>query len=125
MKQALTILAATVAIIIAAPASAAEAKADGKALFTQYKCNSCHSVTSQGIAVVEEEGEEAEGDEEATKPSDLSDVGSKHDAAWLKDWLMKKVDLDGKKHRKKVEFKGSDLNTLTTWLATLKEAPKK
>lgn len=121
MKQALTFLTAILALAWASSAAAA----DGKALYTQYKCNSCHAVSAQGIAVVEEEGEEAEEGEEVERPSDLSDIGTKREASWLKDWLLKKVDIDGKKHRKKYEFKGSDLDTLTKWLATLKDAPKK
>jgi cytochrome c5 len=126
MKQALAILAVVAALAVAAPAAAAAAKADGKTLFTQYKCNSCHAISAQGIAVIEEKGEEAEEeDDAATKPKDLSDVGTHHELAWFKDWLMKKVELDGKKHRKKFEFKGGELDTLTAWLATLKDAPKK
>lgn len=123
MKKALTTLSALAALALALPAAAAEAKADGKTLYTQYKCNSCHAVASQGIAVVAEEGEEVDEDEDVEEPSDLSDVGTRFEASWLKDWLLKKVELDGVKHRKKVEFKGSDLDTLTKWLATLKDAP--
>ena len=124
MKRMLTYMAMGAALTLGS-AGAARA-ADGKAVFTQLKCNSCHAISSQGIKVVEEEGEEAEeeGDDAASKPKDLSDVGTHRTAAWIKDWLMKKVDLDGKKHRKKFEGKPADLEALATWLATLKEAKK-
>lgn len=105
----------------AAPSAAAETK-DGKATFTELKCNNCHAVSTQGIAVVEEEG--AEEDEES-EPSDLSGIGAKHDAKWVKDWLNKKVEKDGKTHRKKFAGTPAQLNALADWLAGLKEPAKK
>ena len=125
MKRMLTYVAMAGALTLGS-ASAARA-ADGKAVFTQLKCNSCHAIASQGIKVVEEEDAEAEAEDEGEdvqKPSDLSDVGSKRTAAWIKDWLTKKVDVDGKKHRKKFDGKPAELEALATWLASLKE-PKK
>jgi hypothetical protein len=124
MKRMITYMAVAGALTLGS-ASAAGA-ADGKAVFTQLKCNSCHAIASQGIKVVEEEAEaepEEEG-EDVQKPSDLSDVGSKRTAAWIKDWLTKKVDLEGKKHRKKFDGKPAELEALATWLASLKEATK-
>lgn len=86
----------------------------GKSLFTQNKCNTCHSITSQGIA--------KGGGEDAKKDSpDLSKVGTKHNADWISKFLLKKETLNDKKHLKK--FKGTDeeLETLSNWLATLKK----
>jgi len=122
------ILLALVAMLLLAcgHASAAEAKADPKTLFTTLKCNSCHAISAQGVAVVEDEAEsEEEEDEDSAKPRDLSDAGVKRDAKWLKDWLLKKVDVQGKKHRKKFEGTPAQLDALATWLAGLKDAPKK
>ena len=122
------LLLPTLALLLVAPATLAAGPAkDGKSLFTSFKCNLCHSVESQGIAVVEEEGEEAEAedDEGARKPPDLSNVGSERDAKWLKDWLMKKVEVEGRTHRKKLTAEPSELNVLTAWMATLKTPPKK
>lgn len=112
-------------ILLAAPAHAGEAK-DPKALFVSLKCNGCHAVAKQAIAVVEEEGEEAEddSDEAAPEPPDLSGVGLEHEASWIKDWLLKKVDVDGKKHRKKFEGKPGELDVLANWLASLKDPIK-
>jgi hypothetical protein len=109
-----------------APAAAGDAKADPKTLFTQLKCNTCHAIASQAVAVVEEEEEAVEEDEEEAEPPDLSGVGLEHQQSWLKDWLLKKVEKDdGKKHRKKFEGKPGELDVLTAWLATLKDAPPK
>lgn len=115
----LTALAAlsAVAVLGVAPADAAEK--DGKALFTQLKCNSCHVVTSLGIEQIKDPEEEA--DEDAPKPKDLSDVGSTRDAKWLKGWLEKKIEVEGKTHRKKFPGEPSDLATIVDWLATLKK----
>ena len=126
MKLSITLLAAGTLgwAALATPAGAAAEK-DPKALFIQNKCNSCHAIKSQGVTVVEEEGAEAEPeDEDAPKPPDLSDIGSKHAAAWIKDWVLKKVDVEGKKHRKKFEGKPAELDAIATWLASLK-APAK
>ena len=105
---------AAVGLLGASPASAA----DGKELFTQHKCNMCHTVDSQGIAQSKEEGEDAD----ESKPVDLSNVGSERDVKWLKDWLNKKAQIDGKTHRKTFKGAPADLDTLATWLATLKKA---
>ena len=85
----------------------------GKSIFTQSKCASCHSITKQGIQKVA--GEESKKD-----APDLSAVGTKHNADWITKFLLKKETLNDKKHLKK--FKGSDdeLETLSTWLASLK-----
>ena len=116
MKRMLTTVTIASALTLSAGAAGA---ADGKAVFTELKCNSCHSVDSQGIKAVEEEPEEGE---EPVKPTDLSDAGGKHDAKWIKDWLMKKVDVDGKKHRKKFAGTPAQLDAVATWLASLKAA---
>jgi hypothetical protein len=103
--------------------SAAE---DGKDLFIKHKCNECHSIKTAAIEVKpsddagEEDpfGGEEEGEED--EAPDLSSVGKEQDAAWIADYLKKKVKLDGKKHRKR--FKGSDaeLKTISTFLAGMK-----
>lgn len=111
--------------LLAAPAQAGEAKADAKALFTTMKCNSCHSISAQGVKVLETEGEEAEEPGEAKKVPDLSGVGLERNAAWIKDFLNKKADIEGRKHRKKFEGTPADLDALANWLATQKTAPAK
>lgn len=96
----------------------------GQEVFLQYKCNSCHSVEAQKIAVKKSEDEEDEADEDETEPPDLSGVGLEHDAAWMTGYLSKKEKLNDKLHRKKFRGKAPELKDLTAWLSTLKTAPK-
>ncbi|MCS7313403.1 MAG: hypothetical protein NZ742_10925, partial [Acidobacteria bacterium] len=82
-------------------------------------CTMCHSIKAEGIEAKQAPGG-AEG-EGSVKIVDLSDVGSKVESVqWIQDWLLRKVDKDGKKHR--VPFKGTeaDLKTLAQWLFSLK-----
>ena len=85
---------------------------DGKKIFVENKCSSCHSIESVGIKKKTKDNESTE-----LKPPDLSSVGSERKADWITKYLQKK--LDGEKHPKK--FKGSDeeLTTLAKWLETL------
>jgi cytochrome c2 len=96
-----------------APSRADEAAA-GKELFVGSKCNTCHSVQSQGI--------EAKTTSEKMKGPDLSDVGDKHDAKWIDGWLQHVEKKDGKAH--KGTFKGTDEERakLIAWLVTLKKS---
>jgi cytochrome c len=88
---------------------------DGKALFTSAKCNSCHSVSAQGI---EAKKSAEEGEDEVP---DLSKFGAKGvDSAKLKAFLLKEDKLDGKKHKKKFKGEDADLDKLVQWLGTLK-----
>lgn len=97
----------------------------GKAVFLQYKCNSCHGVAAEKIAVKKsEDDEEEEGEKDDTEPPDLSGVGLEHDADWLGKYLTKKEKLNDKLHRKKFRGKAPELKDLTAWLTTLKTEPK-
>ncbi|GBC83855.1 hypothetical protein HRbin11_00273 [bacterium HR11] len=109
--------AALLVVGLVGVATAQEKAASGKELFTKYKCTMCHSIKAEGI----EAKRAAEGGEAEAKVTDLSDVGSKVESAqWIQDWLLKKVEKDGKKH--KVLFKGTEaeLKTLAEWLFSLK-----
>lgn len=111
----MTVLAAVAAFSLgAAPASSADA--DGKAIFLQNKCNMCHTIESQGIAQLA-----ADEEDEASKPKDLSNVGATRKADWIKDWVTKKVEVDGKTHRKRFGGQPAELDVLATWLAGLKK----
>ncbi len=84
----------------------------GKDIFLNNKCNTCHSIKSQGI-----ESKVGEG-----KYPDLSNVASnKFENDFIKKFLMKEETLDGKKHA--IKFKGDDaeLSKLVDWLQTLKQ----
>jgi len=83
----------------------------GKDIFVNSKCNSCHAIKSQDID-----------SKMASKYPDLSNFGNeKLEADFVKKFINKEVDLNGKKHA--VKFKGSDeeLTTLVDWLLALKK----
>src|SRR5262249_53887447 len=107
----------------AQPAAPKGAK-DGKSIFLENRCNSCHTIQAQAITRKKVEGEDEDKEKDKKKPPDLSSVGLERKAPWMQKFLMKQETIDGEHHRKK--FKGSeqDLQTLTAWLETLK-APKK
>ena len=98
------------AIVLFAGASAGSTS-DGKSIFVSNKCNSCHSIQSQGISKVAGETVNA-----STQPPDLSGVGLKHNAAWITKYLKKQETLDGEKHLKKFKGSDEDLGTLAAWL---------
>lgn len=108
------ILASTVfaLLVVAGPRNAG---ADGKAVFTEKKCNTCHSVKNAGIEKAKKK-----------KGPDLSGVGIEHDAAWIAKWVNKEVEktsvYSDKKVKHKKKFKGSDaeLKEVTTFLAAQK-----
>jgi hypothetical protein len=85
-----------------------EMEPDGKQIFLDNKCNSCHTVTSMGIT------------SKKTDTFDLSNAGSVGDAKLLKSYLLKESKINDKEH--KLKFKGSDeeLDVLVNWLLTQK-----
>jgi mono/diheme cytochrome c family protein len=90
------------------------AAADGKEVFLAQKCNMCHGVSTAGI--------EATTKSEKMKGPDLVGVMQAHDAAWVKDYITKKIDKDAKKHTK--EFKGTpeELDALIAFLEAQKKS---
>lgn len=85
----------------------------GKIIFRENKCQSCHSIEAAGMKKKPNQ-----------KPPDLSAVGSEHEAAFLTAFLKKKETINERKHA--VSFKGSDeeLDTLVKWLVSLKDVKK-
>ncbi len=86
----------------------------GIAIFKANKCSQCHAIESQGIL---RQGKLPAAGKLAT---DLSDVGSKHNADWIVRWLKKHEEINGKKHAIKFSSSDNDLRTLTAWLESLK-----
>jgi len=86
---------------------------DGKRIFTDSKCNNCHTVTSEGIA------------SKKIDAVDLSGAGASGSVQLFKSFLLKEAKINDKDH--KVKFKGSDaeLSTLAGWLTILKTEQKK
>ncbi len=108
------VLAIVLAIaVLSAPGAASPQAAggapDGKAVFLAKKCNLCHSLASAAI--------ERTSKSEKTKGPDLGGVGKRHDAAWMKRWLAKEEQLNGKKHQ--LAFKGTpqEMEALIAWLS--------
>lgn len=92
---------------------------EGKKIFLENKCQSCHSVQTAQIVRKTEDTESTE-----LKPPDLSGVGLEHKAEWLMRYLQKKEKLDGEKHPKRFRGNDEELGTLTKWLETLKTDKK-
>jgi cytochrome c2 len=84
----------------------------GQTVFMGQKCNICHSVSTVGI-------ERTTKSEKMAGP-DLKGVVAEKGADWAKKWIMKEVELNGKKHAK--EYKGTpeELDQLVKWLAAQK-----
>ncbi len=95
--------------------------ADGRKIFVEKNCNSCHAVTSAGIA------KEVSKTGKTKKGPDLSGTGLDYDAATIAEFLQKKkahpsVYGAGKKVKHKKKFKGSDaeLKAVAEFLAVQK-----
>lgn len=102
-------------------ASAQGGKPDGKTIFTDNKCQSCHTITALGV-----ERKKSADDEKTEKdPPDLSGVGIERNSAWMTKYLLKKESIKDEKHLKKFKGSEADLAVLTQWLETLKTKPKK
>jgi mono/diheme cytochrome c family protein len=109
--RATLVFPALLGLVASAPGSAFAA--DGKELFVAGKCVKCHSIESQGVAGKPKAGEE-------DKIKDLSKVGNERTADWIQKFLRKEADIEGKKHKQKYRGSDADLQTLATWLASLK-----
>lgn len=115
---------AIVAIVASSQLGHSESEPTGKDLFAKYRCNSCHTIKTEGIAkkAAADEEKEKEGDR---KPPDLSTVGKERTAVWMTKYLLKLEKIDGETHSKKFRGTEGELKTLSVWLETLKTAPKK
>lgn len=125
-------------------AGAASAADDpGIKVFIEKRCYTCHTVSSRAADVDKQkeaylkaagaEPAEEEGDKDS-KGGDLADVGKKHDAAWLQDFLKSpkaqfKDDADcqrAAKQKDRKKFKGTpeELSALMAFLTGLKGEAK-
>jgi mono/diheme cytochrome c family protein len=109
MKKFTAIVVAVAAMFAFSSLQAAEAKKDGKEIFTAAKCTMCHTVDAAGI-------------KKAPKKTDLT--GVEMPAEKIEKYLNKEADLNGKKHA--VKFNGSkeDLTVLAKWIAAQKAEKK-
>jgi len=81
---------------------------DGKTIFVENKCNSCHSVEAASI-----EGKKKDA-------VDLSKVGDKYNTEFLAKYLVKKEKIDDKDHKTAMKGTDEEVKVLTEWLASLK-----
>jgi len=114
------VLAAGVALAQDKPAAR-----DGKAVFLENKCNTCHTVQSAAIekkkATTAEAKEEKKSDK---KPPDLSGVGLERKPEWIAAYLMKTESIKGEKHERKFRGPEADLKLVSAWLSSLKTKKK-
>jgi mono/diheme cytochrome c family protein len=104
----------------------AAAPKDGKAIFLENKCNTCHTIQAAGIEKRKAAGAEAEEAKEKSKvkPPDLSSVGLERKADWIGKFMMKTEAIKGEKHPRKFRGTEPELKVLASWLEAQK-APKK
>ena len=143
MERSHSSVAAVVVVGLVALVAAVASAADdpGIKVFVEKRCYTCHSVSANPavekakVAFIKDSGAEPEeGGEGETKGGDLSDVGKKHDAAWLQEFLKNpkphfKDDADCQKEAKQKDrkkFKGTpeEFTALTKFLGTLKSEAK-
>lgn len=125
---ALTGVVAVVTGIVFTAAIAEDAKKpalDGKTMFLDQKCESCHSISALKIEKKASAAKEtADAGSKKKEPPDLSNVGSNVKADWLGQYLMKTADKEGTKHMKKFKGNADSLKVMVDWLMTLKTASK-
>lgn len=108
-----------ISLIIFAPvlfsyyASSQENEPIGKKLFIEKKCSTCHAIESQGIVL-----------KKKTKAPDLSTVGSKVTADFIKKYITREEKRDGIAHMSLFKGEPNELDSLANWLESLKEPVK-
>jgi len=117
MKTIMIVMLMLLVCSWAAVVQAQAADEAGKKIFTDNKCNTCHSIDSAGIKSTM--GEKSPAAKKGM--ADLSNVGSSHDAAWMIKYLKKEETIKDVKHVKGWAGSEADLKTLADWLATLKK----
>jgi cbb3-type cytochrome oxidase cytochrome c subunit len=137
-----TILALGLVGLLAREASAAD---PGLKIFIEKRCYTCHTINARAADVEKEKAAfikglgvepdaEGEGEDTETRGGDLSDVGKKRDAAWLREFTQNpkghfKDDSACQREAKKKDrkkFKGTpeELDALMAFLQTLKQEAK-
>ena len=81
---------------------------DGKQIFVDSKCTSCHTVQTAGVTSKKKDA------------TDLSKVGDTRKADFLRNYLMKKEKINGKEHKAAYKGNDKDLDVLVKWLESLK-----
>ena len=112
-KITLALASAVVALSLGTtPLLAADTPGAAKEVFLKHKCNECHVMKSQEIALA---GKKPEG----KPPEDLGTVGAKRSETWIKNFLLKKEAIDGQKHKKKFPGTPAELDEVAAWLGAM------
>ena len=83
----------------------------GKDAFLANKCNRCHAVSSHEI--------EATARSASMHGPDLGADSTEHDADWLKGYIERREELDGKMHRSRYAGTSEDLDVIVEWLVEI------
>jgi len=86
---------------------------DGKSLFVEKKCNTCHSVEAAQIECKKKDA------------FDLSKIGDKYEEEFITKYITKKEKIDGKEHKMTMKGSEEEVKTVAEWLASLKSAEVK
>ncbi len=131
MNRMQAIALTTTALVLVAGAAMAQDKTaprDGKAVFLENKCNTCHTLQVAGIEkkkAAAADAADAKADAKSDKKApDLSGVGLERKAEWIAAYLMKTESIKGEKHSRKFRGSEADLKLVAGWLATQKTKKK-
>jgi mono/diheme cytochrome c family protein len=101
---------------------------DGKAVFLENKCNTCHTVQVAGVEkrkAASAEAADAKADAKSDKKApDLSGTGLERKPEWIAAYLMKTESIKGEKHTRKFRGPEADLKLVSSWLSSLKTKKK-
>jgi len=114
MKRQLYMIAAILLGLIVNGNLLGQEKLDGKSVFVDRKCATCHGLEVVGMAkkapLNSKKG-----------PPDLSTVGSELTPEFIMKFIMKEDTLNGKKHMIKFSGPDDELKVLAEWLGSLKK----
>jgi cbb3-type cytochrome oxidase cytochrome c subunit len=90
----------------------AEDALNGKDIFLAKKCNMCHPATTQGI------------ESKKKDTPDFSTYKLNGDAAFIKQYLNKEVELNAKKHPVQLKGEAAEIDALVNWLISISPKPE-
>ena len=102
--KALAIAACALSIVVTPMATAQDDAAlvtQGGAVFTRVGCSNCHSVRGAGSHLA----------------PDLSSIGARYDAAYLRRWLRDPREVRASGHMPALELSDEDIQALAVFLA--------
>jgi hypothetical protein len=125
----LLLLIIGLALFMGSEVSAGKGQGSGKQLFIHFDCNACHTIKALHISLLRPKNpiERRQMRKSLRKlrregriPPDLSDIGNKHNAAWLNRWMEHKEKIDGKRHQEIFHGTAHEREVLAEWMGTLK-----